>query len=54
MTDEIRAGIFDPFFSTKGAGRGLGLAAVQGIYGRAQALAAVNADPSQQLHRNPR
>jgi CheY-like chemotaxis protein len=31
MTDEIRAGIFDPFFSTKGAGRGLGLAAVQGI-----------------------
>jgi PAS domain S-box-containing protein len=31
MTDQIRTGIFDPFFSTKGAGRGLGLAAVQGI-----------------------
>jgi signal transduction histidine kinase len=31
MTDQIRAGIFDPFFSTKGTGRGIGLAAVQGI-----------------------
>jgi CheY-like chemotaxis protein len=31
MTDAIRARIFDPFFSTKSTGRGLGLAAVQGI-----------------------
>ena len=31
MTPEVRARIFDPFFSTKRAGRGLGLAAVQGI-----------------------
>ncbi len=31
MTEEIKARIFDPFFSTKVLGRGLGLASVQGI-----------------------
>jgi PAS domain S-box-containing protein len=31
MTEEVRARIFDPYFSTKLLGRGLGLAAVQGI-----------------------
>jgi signal transduction histidine kinase/ActR/RegA family two-component response regulator len=31
MTDEIRSRMFEPFFSTKGAGHGLGLAATLGI-----------------------
>ena len=31
MSPEVKARIFDPFFSTKGSGRGLGLAALAGI-----------------------
>ncbi len=31
MTEEVKARIFDPFFSTKFAGRGLGLAVVQSV-----------------------
>jgi PAS domain S-box-containing protein len=35
MTDEVRSRIFDPFYSTKFTGRGMGLAAVAGILRRA-------------------
>ena len=31
MTPDVKAHLFDPFFSTKGSGRGLGLAALAGI-----------------------
>jgi PAS domain S-box-containing protein len=31
MTEQVKARMFDPFFSTKSGGRGLGLAVVQGI-----------------------
>ena len=44
MTEEVKARIFDPFFSTKVHGRGLGLASVQGIIrGMGGAISVVSA-----------
>jgi CheY-like chemotaxis protein len=47
MDSKTIARIFDPFYSTKGPGRGLGLAAVQGIVRSAAAELSVTSSPGE-------
>jgi two-component system, cell cycle sensor histidine kinase and response regulator CckA len=47
MTPEVRARIFDPFYSTRFTGRGLGLPAVQGIVHGHQGVIRVLTEPGQ-------
>ena len=47
MDRETRARIFDPFFSTKATGRGLGLAAVLGIIGAHRGCLSVASTPGE-------
>jgi len=47
MSEQTLARIFDPFFSTKGAGRGLGMAAVLGIVSRHDGGLAVRSVPGE-------
>ena len=47
MTDEVKARVFEPFFTTRAAGRGLGLAAVQGILHRQGGSIEVESTPGE-------
>jgi signal transduction histidine kinase len=47
MPDEVRERIFDPFYTTKAQGRGLGLAATQGIIAAHAGAIAVQTAPDQ-------
>ncbi|MCC6673015.1 MAG: PAS domain S-box protein [Planctomycetes bacterium] len=46
MAEGVRQRLFEPFFSTKGKGRGLGLAALLGIVVRHRGGVAVHSDPN--------
>ena len=47
MSEEVRQRVFDPFFSTKFAGRGLGLAALAGIVRTHRGAVSVQSQPRQ-------
>jgi PAS domain S-box-containing protein len=47
MDEAMRSQIFDPFFSTKGKGRGLGLAAVRGIVRAHRGTLTIESTPGQ-------
>jgi PAS domain S-box-containing protein len=50
MSPEIQARVFDPFFSTKSPGRGLGLALVQGIVRRLEGAIHLESEPGFGTH----
>jgi CheY-like chemotaxis protein len=47
IPEETQPKVFDPFFSTKGAGHGLGLAVVDGIVRRAGGVIHISSEPGQ-------
>jgi CheY-like chemotaxis protein len=47
MSQEVQAKVFDPFFSTKGAGHGLGLAVVDGIVRGLRGTIHIASEPGQ-------
>ena len=45
MSEEVRARIFEPFYSTKGSGRGLGLATTMGILRTHESRLSIDTEP---------